>query len=994
MRWSVLLLALLVLACGSDPKPPVEARAELRGESSLVELFREAERETGVPAPLLATVAYLETRLSTKPRAKSDGHAPPVTGIMGIGTGGLVSLESAAARAGVSPEECATDTRTNIRAAALVLAAEASGDDYGPALSAYGGEVLRATATRLLATGWKSSDDAGLSIEVAGSGAGLENIGTVQQAIGFPGSIWNPAVGYTNANRGPDQINYVVIHTTQGSYGGTISWFKNPAAQASSHYVVRSSDGEITQMVDDADIAWHDACFNSETIGIEHEGFAEDPGTWYTEAMYGASAKLTAWLCDAYGIPKDHNHIMGHGEAPDCSDHWDPGPGWNWDHYLNLVQSGGVTAQNCTPGEAQGCANYGCGCADHQCSGGFCPGTGCTPKSIADCGAFGCNCVDGQCNGGYCDGSGCTAKEANDCAAFGSGCIDHQCNGGTADGQGCTAKQTMDCGNYGCGCTDQKCNSGFCEGNGCTFKQNLVCEQAGQTCKDAKCVGGETPPATGGAAGASGGGSSGWSQNGLGGDDSDRALTLKSRENPANTDALEGSCSCRVGTRTSGAGLAWLFGLILFALVRRRPTLLLAVALLGCATKEPEAECELPADEPALATTSQALSSIDCNEYGETGYDKGNAFPITVVTVDGKPVEVATANAYYVMAQAAANDGVNIQVVSGFRTMAQQQYLYNCYITCSCNNCNLAAEPGYSNHQSGHALDLNTSAGGVYAWLDAHAGAYGFTRTVPSEAWHWEWWGGGPGGGPCGLTPENCTQGEAAGCANYGCGCVDHQCNGGFCPGTGCSAQSIANCGAFGCNCVDGKCNGGFCEGSGCTAKEANDCAAYGSGCIDHQCNGGTADGQGCTAKQTMDCGNYGCGCTDQKCNSGFCEGNGCTFKQNLVCEEQGKTCKDAKCEGGGGGEEPPPPPATGGTAGAAATGGSGGGGWAGNGLGGDDDRTPKLKDDEADAEDEGCGCRVGPRDTRDLSWQSLGLLAIGVLLARRSRRAHLSWDR
>ena len=42
---------------------------------------------------------------------------------------------------------------------------------------------------------------------------------------------------------------------------------------------------------------------------------------------------------------------------------------------------------------------------------------------------------------------------------------------------------------------------------------------------------------------------------------------------------------------------------------------------------------------------------------------------------------------------------------------------------------------------------------GVFNWLTAHGAGYGFKRTVPSEAWHWEWWGGGPGGGPCGNSP-------------------------------------------------------------------------------------------------------------------------------------------------------------------------------------------------------------------------------------------------
>ncbi len=194
--------------------------------------------------------------------------------------------------------------------------------------------------------------------------------------------------------------------------------------------------------------------------------------------------------------------------------------------------------------------------------------------------------------------------------------------------------------------------------------------------------------------------------------------------------------------------------------MRLRPLLaLLPFAAAGCIAQPPGLEladrCEMPPLEVQApeGASVEALSTISCGTHTDTGYRSGNAFTITVVTVDGKPVERDTANAYYVMAQAAARDGVQIRVVSGFRTMAEQQHLYYCYTSCSCNSCNLAARPGYSNHQSGHALDLNASAPGVYTWLSRHGAAYGFTRTVPSENWHWEWWGGGPGGGPCGAAP-------------------------------------------------------------------------------------------------------------------------------------------------------------------------------------------------------------------------------------------------
>lgn len=119
------------------------------------------------------------------------------------------------------------------------------------------------------------------------------------------------------------------------------------------------------------------------------------------------------------------------------------------------------------------------------------------------------------------------------------------------------------------------------------------------------------------------------------------------------------------------------------------------------------------------------------------GYRSGHAFSICVVSIDGKPVEVHTAIAYHRMAHAAAASGVFLRVVSGFRTMAQQRALYAAY---RAGHGNLAAPPGYSNHQSGHALDLNTSRSGVYRWLAFHGRAYGFKRTVASEAWHWEHW--------------------------------------------------------------------------------------------------------------------------------------------------------------------------------------------------------------------------------------------------------------
>lgn len=61
-----------------------------------------------------------------------------------------------------------------------------------------------------------------------------------------------------NYNKGRKAgVDSIVIHyTSGGSLSGSVSWFKNPKAKASAHYII-SRDGEVVQMVRDEDTAWH-----------------------------------------------------------------------------------------------------------------------------------------------------------------------------------------------------------------------------------------------------------------------------------------------------------------------------------------------------------------------------------------------------------------------------------------------------------------------------------------------------------------------------------------------------------------------------------------------------------------------------------------------------------------------------------------------------------------------------------------------------------------
>ncbi len=149
-------------------------------------------------------------------------------------------------------------------------------------------------------------------------------------------------------------------------------------------------------------------------------------------------------------------------------------------------------------------------------------------------------------------------------------------------------------------------------------------------------------------------------------------------------------------------------------------------------------------DEPPAATPTPPepepirLPRVECVRTQEDGYRRGKRVPITAVMMDGRRIEISTADAFMAMATAAAADGVPLPLHSGFRSMAEQQYFYDCYKTCSCNECIRAAKPGYSNHQSGRAVDIGMWEG-VHAWLVANANRFGFRATVRSEPWHWEY---------------------------------------------------------------------------------------------------------------------------------------------------------------------------------------------------------------------------------------------------------------
>lgn len=169
---------------------------------------------------------------------------------------------------------------------------------------------------------------------------------------------WAPTPSCNHGGeRSPSNISAVVIHTAQGTYAGTISWAQNCISNVSYHYVIRSSDGQVTQMLFETTFGWHAGSVNSYTIGYEHEGWVDSVG-WYTQAMYESSADLTRSITNknyeadlknvrtyygtSLGVLGGCTRIKGHQHYPNQT-HTDPGALWDWERYYKLVNIPTIT---------------------------------------------------------------------------------------------------------------------------------------------------------------------------------------------------------------------------------------------------------------------------------------------------------------------------------------------------------------------------------------------------------------------------------------------------------------------------------------------------------------------------------------------------------------------------------------------------------------------------------------------------------------------------
>ena len=161
----------------------------------------------------------------------------------------------------------------------------------------------------------------------------------------------------------PRPITLVVLHSMEApekpsTAENVAAWFAGPnAPQASAHYSIDADS--VIQCVLEKDVAWHAPGANRNGIGLEMAGYAgQKPNEWsdlFSMQVIMNTANITGAICLDYHIPMEYVDEKGllakkpgittHAAVSRAfkqSTHWDPGPNFPMDLFLNLVRNGAI----------------------------------------------------------------------------------------------------------------------------------------------------------------------------------------------------------------------------------------------------------------------------------------------------------------------------------------------------------------------------------------------------------------------------------------------------------------------------------------------------------------------------------------------------------------------------------------------------------------------------------------------------------------------------
>ncbi len=329
--------------------------------ATINKFFNQASAEFGVPVTILKAVAQVQSNWAQVSESMYGSW-----GVMGIIENNFThQVSKAATLLNTDVASIKNDAQTNIRAGAVLLKVYQQGQPVSANEADWFQSVKKLTglvdanlrnelALRIfdvMKSGVKTVTLWGEIIDIDPVDVFLRQAETTPEpapgnppltteAVDYPLAIENYTTCTSNFGTRPvgAAINFYFVHyVATGTYQGAIDWFKNCTSGVSAHYVVRNSDGQVSQVVREADRAYSQgvALYNNEGIGVEHEVLATNLTMWDSEPMLASATALCANVCDRYAIPKlrrvtnGDRAIYGHSDvrATDCpnltQDRWD-----------------------------------------------------------------------------------------------------------------------------------------------------------------------------------------------------------------------------------------------------------------------------------------------------------------------------------------------------------------------------------------------------------------------------------------------------------------------------------------------------------------------------------------------------------------------------------------------------------------------------------------------------------------------------------------------
>lgn len=166
--------------------------------------------------------------------------------------------------------------------------------------------------------------------------------------------------------------------------------------------------------------------------------------------------------------------------------------------------------------------------------------------------------------------------------------------------------------------------------------------------------------------------------------------------------------------------------------------------------------------DDSLAPTLAALgiSPELLARKGLPAYREARQLVVAETGADGREYLMTpqAAQAWHALKEAAREDGIVLEIVSAFRGIERQVEIIRTKLERGMpieTVLTLSAPPGYSEHHTGRAIDINTPGceateepfehTEAFRWLTAHGRRFGFTLSYPRgnalgfiyEPWHW-----------------------------------------------------------------------------------------------------------------------------------------------------------------------------------------------------------------------------------------------------------------